>query len=266
MGIGNMVDKNIMKEQEAQMLIREISAQWKEWAIRTNTKKFVIGVSGGKDSSVVLALAVKLFGKENVVPVSMPQNEQKDIEDVYTLLDFFDMRGQLITINIGEAVNSILDGIVDNIITYGKATEINLPARIRMSTLYAVAQAVGGKVINTCNLSEDVMGWSTFFGDDCGAYGPLRPCTCTEVMAMGKVLGLPEKLYNKTPSDGLCGSSDEEAMGVTYAVIDKLIREGKCDNYNDELNIRTRYEKNKFKTEIIRMPQPVIIMHNYLKN
>jgi NAD+ synthase len=235
-----------------------IEFQWKAWALETNTTKFVIGISGGKDSSVVAALASRIFGRDNVFGVLMPCGDQPDYNDAVELCEFLGIR--YITVPIEDGVskieNSIQKEFFDNNISYTETSRINLPARVRMTTLYAIAQSVGGKVINTCNLSEDCMGYSTLFGDDCGSYAPLKNLTCTEVKYLGKWLGLPINLYTKAPSDGLCGKSDEENFGFSYFILDTIIRTGNCSNYQIFNKAFQRYNKNKFKTKIVNLPSP----------
>lgn len=228
-----------------------IKRDWIANAARTGAKKFVIGISGGKDSSVVAALAVKIFGKENVLGVLMPNGEQSDISDSYNVVKFLDI--QHIEINIAEAVNAINSGVADTLNKVSCQTEINLPARIRMATLYAVAQTWGGRVINTCSLSEDYIGYSTLFGDDCGSFSPLGQLTCTEIKYLGTYLGLPKALCFKTPSDGLCGISDEEKIGFSYFDLDKFIRTGEGDEIIIK-KIEELHYKNLFKMELVQLP------------
>ena len=95
-----------------------------------------------------------------------------------------------------------------------------------MAVLYAVAQSHNGRVANTCNLSEDWVGYSTRYGDAAGDFSPISCFTVQEVKAIGRYLGLPKELIEKPPADGLCGKTDEENLGFTYAVLDRYIREG----------------------------------------
>lgn len=230
-----------------------IRFDWSRWAIDTNTSKFIIGISGGKDSTCCAALATKIFGKGNVVGVLMPNGIQSDIEDARNVCKQLGIVS--FEINIKEAVESITNGI-NLIYDISSQAKINLPARIRMATLFAVAQSIGGKVINTCNASENYIGYSTLFGDDCGAYSPLAQLTCTEVKNFTKWLGVDEGLAFKAPSDGLCGKSDEDNLGFTYFELDKYIRIGEWSDYNTFKKIRDLRKKNKFKEEIIHLPHP----------
>lgn len=206
----------------------------------------VIGISGGKDSTVCAGLLAKALGKDRVIGVLMPNGEQADIEDSHKVVDFLDIK--YYTINIQEAYDSILkymnyhDGL-----NVSRQTEENLPPRLRMSTLYAVSQSVNGRVCNTCNLSEDWVGYSTRYGDSVGDFSPLSNYTVTEVKEIGHYLGLPAELIDKTPSDGLCGKSDEDNLGFTYAELDQYIRNGILPSPNIKKIIDNKHVKNAFK-------------------
>ncbi|MBR1529305.1 MAG: NAD(+) synthase [Oscillospiraceae bacterium] len=183
--------------------------------------KAVIGISGGKDSSVAAAVCVKALGKDRVFGVLMPQGEQADISSSYLLVNTLGI--EHCEINIGETVSTFMTG-VSQIMPLTEQARVNTPARIRMTTLYAVAACLGGRVVNTCNLSEDWVGYSTKFGDAAGDFSPLSDLTVTEVLQIGELLGLPAELVHKTPIDGLCGKTDEENLGFTYAELDLYIR------------------------------------------
>lgn len=183
--------------------------------------KAVIGISGGKDSSVAAAICVKALGKERVIGVLMPQGEQSDIDFSHRLVDFLGIK--YYTINVGETVDSFINELKKHI-EPSNQTIVNTPARIRMTTLYAVAASVGGRVVNTCNYSEDWVGYSTKYGDAAGDFSVLSDLTVTEVLAVGDVLGLPYDIVHKVPIDGLCGKTDEENLGFTYEMLDNYIR------------------------------------------
>lgn len=206
----------------------------------------IVGISGGKDSSVVAALCVEALGKERVVGVLMPCGKQADIDMARLLVKHLDIPS--VEVNIKSAVDSLLTEIDLEMTSQAK---INLPPRIRMTTLYAVSQCLNGRVANTCNLSEDWVGYSTRYGDAAGDFSPLAHLTVTEVKAIGKELGLPEVLVEKTPSDGLCGKSDEDNLGFTYATLDKYIREGICEDKEIKEKIDDLHQKNKFKLELM---------------
>ena len=206
----------------------------------------VVGISGGKDSSVVAALCVGALGKDRVIGILMPQGEQSDIEYSKMLVDFLDITR--ITCNIEGAVNEVLDSF-EGVVSPTPQTTTNLPARIRMATLYAISQSVNGRVANTCNLSEDWVGYATRYGDAAGDFSPLSQLTVTEVKAIGRELGLPSELVDKTPTDGLCGKTDEDNLGFTYAELDAYIRDGIEPNEEVKAKIDSMHEKNLFKLQ-----------------
>ena len=185
------------------------------------TTNAVIGISGGKDSSVAAAVCVKALGKDRVIGVLMPQGEQADIAYSRLLVDTLGIKSY--TINIGDTVSTFMNELSKHMEPSEQA-RVNTPARVRMTTLYAVAACHNGRVVNTCNLSEDWVGYSTKFGDAAGDFSPLSDLTVTEVLQVGDLLGLPHELVHKVPIDGLCGKTDEENLGFTYAMLDKYIR------------------------------------------
>lgn len=208
----------------------------------------VVGISGGKDSTIVAALCVEALGKDRVVGVMMPNGTQRDLSDsieVVTTLDIHDM-----CINIGgaykEMMNAVWNVLPEEI---SEQTKINLPPRLRMAALYAIAQSLptGGRVANTCNLSEDYVGYSTKYGDSAGDFSPLANFTVDEVRQIGCQLPIPKRLVYKTPSDGLCGKSDEENLGFTYAQLDEFIRYGTSYDENIDAKIKAMHAKNLHK-------------------
>lgn len=208
--------------------------------------KAVIGISGGKDSSVVAALCVEALGKERVVGVLMPNGQQPDIIYSYKLVRHLGIQSYLIPVH--TAIWDMQDEIETSLdMELSKQTITNLPARIRMATLYAVSQTIGGRVANTCNLSETLLSWETRWGDAVGDFSPLADLTVAEVKAIGYELGLPKELIEKVPTDGLCDSTDEEALGFSYAVMDVYIRTGNIDDENIKKTIDERVEKYRFK-------------------
>lgn len=206
----------------------------------------VVGISGGKDSSVVAALCVEALGKDRVIGILMPQGEQSDIEYSKMLVDFLDITR--ITCNIEGAVNEVLESF-EGVVSPTPQTTTNLPARIRMATLYAISQSVNGRVANTCNLSENWVGYCSKFGDAAGDFSPLENLTVTEVKAIGRELGLPSELVDKTPTDGLCGKTDEDNLGFTYAELDAYIRDGIEPSEEVKAKIDSMHEKNLFKLQ-----------------
>ncbi len=236
----------------------EKAAQWIRDFFEKNGKgcNAVIGISGGKDSSICAALCVKALGKERVIGVLMPNGEQSDIDMARLLVKHLDIKA--VEVNINEAYKGVLNGIENAKPVNGfemdgisNQTIVNLPPRLRMAVLYAVSQSCNGRVANTCNLSEDWVGYSTRYGDSAGDFSPLARLTVAEVKEMGRFLGLPELLVDKVPSDGLCGKTDEDNLGFTYAVLDRYIRTGICENPETKALIDDKHIKNKFKLELM---------------
>lgn len=214
----------------------------------------VIGISGGKDSSIVAALCVEALGKDRVVGVLMPNGIQSDISDSEQLVDFLGIRRYVC--NIKEATDGVIASLADCGLELSEQARINLPPRIRTSTLYAVSQTLNGRVANTCNLSEDYVGYSTRYGDSAGDFSPLGKLTVDEVKRIGRYLGLPANLVDKTPSDGLSGMGDEDKLGFTYAVLDRYIRTGVCEDEATKARIDYLNRINAFKLEVIPAFEP----------
>lgn len=210
----------------------------------------VIGISGGADSTIAAKLCCEALGPHRVFGVLMPNGQQSDIKDSIKVCELLDI--QSITVNIHKACKAlkkeIKPALNDN---WSKQTSINLPPRVRMTTLYAVSQTVKGRVVNTCNLSEDWVGYSTRYGDSVGDFSPLSNLTKTEVKAIGDYLGLPTSLVHKIPSDGLCGKTDEDNLGFTYAELDDYIRKGIPPTPEKKEKIDTLHERNLFKLQLM---------------
>ncbi len=215
----------------------------------------VVGISGGKDSSIVAALCVEALGKERVIGVLMPQGEQADIDMAYLLVNHLGIKH--FEINVKTAIDSLISALPSEL-DISEQSRVNLPPRIRMSTLYAVSQSVNGRVANTCNLSEDWVGYSTRYGDAAGDFSPLSHLTVTEIKQMGYLLGLPKELVDKTPIDGLCGKTDEENLGFTYAELDIYIRTGEIADIKKKELIDRRHKANLFKLELMPSFKPEI--------
>ena len=211
----------------------------------------VIGISGGKDSSVVAALCVEALGRERVSGVLMPCGFQHDIDKAELLVSHLGIKSY--TIDIKPAVDGLLGAIPFEL---GSQSRVNLPPRIRMSTLYAVSQSHNGRVANTCNLSEDWVGYSTRYGDAAGDFSPCSLLTVDEVKQIGRVLGLPDELVDKVPIDGLCGKTDEENLGFTYAVLDKYIRTGEREDKDTQTLIDRKHKANLFKLHMMPVFDP----------
>ena len=202
----------------------------------------VVGISGGKDSSIVAALCVEALGKERVIGVLMPNGVQADIDMAMLLVNHLGIKYYVI--NIKDAVDAEVKALP---FEPSVQTITNIPPRIRMTTLYAVAQSNNGRVANTCNLSEDWVGYSTRYGDQAGDFSPCSFLTVDEMKQIGRLCGLPDVLIDKVPIDGLCGKTDEDNLGFTYAVLDRYIRTGEIDDENIKKNIDDRHRRNLFK-------------------
>ncbi len=209
----------------------------------------VIGISGGKDSSIVAALCVEALGRDRVIGILMPNGEQPDIDDSLQLVKHLGIKYYIC--NIRGAFEAMMKSLEDSGVEVSNQTVINLPPRLRMSALYAYSQSMNGRVANTCNLSEDYVGYSTRYGDSAGDFSPLGGLTVREVVEIGKYLGLPLNLTEKTPSDGLSGCSDEDKLGFTYAVLDRYIREGICEDEETKAKIDRLNKINAFKLKPI---------------
>lgn len=207
----------------------------------------VVGISGGKDSSIVAALCVEALGKDNVIGVLMPNGVQHDIDMAQLLVSHLGIKS--VTVNIKSSYDALYKEVEEAIGELSVQTKNNLPPRLRMSALYAVSQSVNGRVANTCNLSEDWVGYSTRYGDNAGDFSPLSKLTVQEVKAIGRELELPEILIEKPPIDGLCGKTDEDNLGFTYAVLDKYIRTGVCEDEETKQRIDRMHKLNLFKLE-----------------
>ena len=210
----------------------------------------VIGISGGKDSSVTAALCVAALGKDRVIGVLMPNGDQYDIDVSEALVKHLSIRSYVV--NIKDAYDGVVNAAKAAGVELSNQSYINLAPRIRMSTLYAVSQSYNGRVINTCNLSEDWVGYSTRYGDSVGDVCPLGKLTVAEVKELGTYLGLPDMFVHKVPSDGLCGKTDEDNLGFTYAVLDRYIRTGEIDDPETKALIDRKHKANLFKLELMQ--------------
>lgn len=207
----------------------------------------VVAVSGGKDSSVVAALLVEALGKDRVIGVMLPRGVQPDIDMSYLLVKHLGIKSY--EINVGETIDA-LEREMRNVMGEDAVSTqaiVNLPPRVRMAATYAVSQSVNGRVANTCNLSEDWVGYATRYGDNAGDFSPLSRLTVQEVKAVGRVLELPDVLVDKVPSDGLQAKTDEDNLGFTYAVLDRYIREGVIEDQETKKRIDHLHKINQFK-------------------
>ena len=243
----------------------ENAIKWiKEFVKTTKAKGVVVGNSGGKDSATVIAMATRALGKENVLTVAMPCNSIKeDLEDAKLVSDTFGV--EFISVDLSNTYNeleiTISDALEKN--DLNEESKINMKPRIRMTTLYTIAQSLGYLVIGTGNLSERMVGYTTKWGDSASDFNPIANFTALEVLEMGKYLGVPDKIINKAPSDGLSGKSDEEKMNVTYKQIEEYIETGKTDSKDAMGIIKKMNEFSKHKRSLV--PVYEIDRTNYLK-
>ncbi len=239
-----MIDAKIVKNEVVQWI--------RDWFDKNGKDCMaVVGISGGKDSSVVAALCVEALGKDRVIGVLMPNHIQDDIKYSHLLCEHLGIKNY--TVDVGGAIDELLNNIHFRAtdIEISDQTKTNLPARIRMATLYAISQSMNGRVANTCNLSEDWVGYATRYGDAAGDFSPLSQLTVTEVKAIGRELGLPSELVDKTPTDGLCGKTDEDNLGFTYTELDAYIRDGIEPSEEVKAKIDSMHEKNLFKLQLM---------------
>lgn len=251
---------NINIEQTTKDLINWIKNWFDENGKNCNA---VIGISGGKDSTVVAKLCCEALGKDRVIGVLMPNGNQKDISDSIKVCQILGIKNY--TINIENAVNATLEQMKLCGIKPTNQTITNLPARIRMSTLYAISQSNNGRVSNNCNKSEDVVGYATRYGDGAGDFSPLSELTTVEIVQIGDYLGLPYELVHKTPIDGLNtnpdGSyvTDEQSLGITYDDIHKYVRGDRTLATDTWIKIHEKYKANKFKLELMPKFNPTLL-------
>ena len=233
--------------------VKNECVQWIRDFFEANGKdcNAVAGISGGKDSSIVAALCVEALGKDRVIGVLMPCGEQADIDMAKLLVETLGIKHYIV--NIKDAVEGITNSIPFELSVQSKT---NLPPRIRMSTLYAVSQSHNGRVANTCNLSEDWVGYSTRYGDSAGDFSPCSMLTVDEMKQIGRLLGLPDVLVDKVPIDGLCGKTDEDNLGFTYAELDRYIRTGKIEDEAKKAKIDRLHRINQFKLELMPVFDP----------
>lgn len=244
----------------------KIERHFKEWAKETNTDKFIVGMSGGKDSTIVAMLIMYLFGKDSLKGICLPERASDDRGAA--VCKFLDI--SYASYGIGDILSTAEASLSE---VPNEQAKRNLPPRIRMALLFAEAQCIGAKVINTSNLSEDTVGWATQFGDNAGCYAPIQDFTVTEVKDLGMYLAyilnlnsdIAKQFIEVPPSDDLCGTTDEDALGFSYADLDRLIRKGEgTDEFKEK--ILSMYKKNKFKTDIVQMPKPDSGLPNFIKS
>lgn len=207
----------------------------------------VIGISGGKDSTVAAALCVKALGVDRVIGVMLPDGIQADIRDSIDVCKFLGIKNY--TLNIRSMIDESFKALRSCGIEITEQCRQNIAPRERTKMIRAVCQCENGRMINTCNYSEDYIGYFTVGGDGDGDVAPLANLTKSEVVAIGHYLGLPRHLVDKVPSDGLCGKTDEDNIGFTYDALDRYIRTGTSGNAGVDKLICIKHEANLFKLQ-----------------
>lgn len=247
--------------------VKDELVQWmRDWESK-NAKdcNFVLGISGGKDSTIVAALLKECFGPERVYGVMIPCGEQKDIDVSRRVIETLGINSM--EVNIKDAVSAVVRGIEckvydksqkeSGILTISNQTQTNIPPRVRMTVLYAISQSLNGRVIGTCNLSENYIGYLTIHGDGASDCEPLANLTVQEVKAIGYELGIPGEFIEKIPDDGLpCSTSDEQKFGFTYKVLDRYIRTGEIEDLAIKEKIDGMHKRNLFKLQPIATFDP----------
>ena len=229
------------------MGIKDRCVQWiRDWFERNGKDCCaVLGMSGGKDSTVAAALCVEALGKDRVVGVAMPAGGQS-LNEADEICRYLGIR--YLCVPIGGIIDSCQTAAGEASVSLSAQAEQNIPPRIRMTVLYAVSQSFGGRVVNTCNLSENWVGYATRWGDSVGDFSPLGELVVQEIRGIGHALGLPSKWVDKIPDDGLPHScSDEEKFGFTYEVLDRYIRTGECSDPAVREKIDGMHRRNWFK-------------------
>lgn len=252
---------------------RDRIVSWiQKWFSNNSIEYAVIGISGGKDSTVAASLCEKALGRNRVVGVMMPNGDQSDIDDSKEVCNLYCCRSHVFRdVDLGDLVDisKIYDSVVETAsqsylrwcnrnewaVDFSDPlcakTKTNIAPRIRMIILYAFAQQIGGVVVNTCNLSEDYIGWSTKYGDAAGDIAILSHLTKTEVVQVGQALDIPDHLLHKAPADGLTGRTDEDNFGFSYEVLDSYIRTGECKDSSIKEKIDNLHAANLHKVEPI---------------
>lgn len=217
----------------------------------------VLGISGGKDSTICAALLVEALGKERVLGVLMPNSVQSDIDDSKALVEHLGIKS--VIINIGTTYNSLTGEIQEKLTSNDLPYELsaqyktNTPSRLRMVTLYGVGAILGNtRICNTGNLSEAMIGYTTLYGDFAGDFALINKLTKSEVVQIGDELDLPKYLVHKAPGDGMSGKTDEDNIGFTYDELDAYIRNG-VEGPNNEV-IKRRIKSMEFKRKVLNLP------------
>lgn len=251
----NIERKRNMKDFDAVKARETLIAGLKRLAAEEGFDRVVIGISGGKDSTVCAALCARAFGADHVYGVMMPDGVQSDIRDSIQVCKALKINSR--TVNIGAMHQALHEAMKEDTagfeVSYVKESDVNVGPRLRMTTLRYIAQAIGARLVGTGNLSEATVGYCTKDGDTSCDFSLLGTLTSKEVVAVGLTMDeLPRELVEKTPTDGLSGKSDEERLGVSYQAIHDYIRKGSSGDPEADKIICYKEKANMFKR---RMPK-----------
>ena len=244
-----MLEENKLKKEMNNAIL------WiKDYVEKSHANGVVLGLSGGKDSAVVLAMAVKALGSDKIIAVSMPCHSiSADYEDAKAVAEKFNVK--FITVDLTRSYNefeSSVNSVIEEVGVSELSVEakVNVKPRLRMLTLYSIAQSMGCLVIGTGNLCEAMVGYTTKWGDSASDFNPLANFTVSEVFKMGEFLDVPEQILKRAPSDGLGGQTDEEKMGIKYSQIEEMIETGNTDEVAKE-EILKRFNASKHKRSLV---------------
>lgn len=245
-------------EKETQKLIKFIRAVLKQQGFQ----KVILALSGGVDSSTVLALAVRALGKNNVLAAILPFGKLNKEETKAALLT-----AKLFKIPKKNIFLMDIEPIVDSFLKLSfrssKIRKGNIIARVRMILLYDLAKKNKALVCGTENRSEYLLGYYTRFGDEAADLEPLRNVYKTNVKQMAKNLGIPQKIINRPPSAGLWqGQTDEKELGFSYQEADPILYLHFNKNYSWKKivqlgfkkrlveKVKKRVQENEFKKKV----------------
>lgn len=240
--------------------LHKVVAWTKDFLKDTEDKPIIIGISGGKDSTITTATLIEAVGRERIRGIMLPNGDQKDIHDAYSVCKYFDIKHDVINIsNMYQAMLQSItlnsEGIADSG-HFNRVVTTNAPCRCRMVMLYTIANQLHGRVANTCNMSESYVGYDTKFGDQCGDFGIYQDYTATEEIMIGRAMRVPENYLAKTPDDGMCGQSDEERWGFTYAYLDDWLRSGRPIINSTDMKIAYMHKCAEHKLDCVKIPHP----------
>ena len=239
---------------ELKNYLKDIEKFLKNYLENNGMNTYVLGVSGGVDSSLCAALARNAVGKDKLHCLIVPIDSAKeDIEDALTLVKDLDLKYDII--DASETFHTYLKDFEKCCMSFDRSTLGNLKARMRMSILYAVAQNERGLVIGTDNADERCVGYFTKYGDGACDILPIAHLVKAEVVEASKILGIRTSLAERVPTAGLYeGQTDEKEMGVSYKDLDAYVL-GKEVNETAKKRIQYLERISEHKRKPIPMPE-----------